>query len=268
MEQGGPFGGRLLPSPGSAWWQYNQTNPRERGLMDSNKKNLTSEELDRKIQQSHLKIQELQQRAKEEQDRDRVAMREFRESLGELKEAQLEVRQAQLKTEQAQLETERALRETDKFATKTLEAINKASGDFRNKWGRFMQMLVKGDLVKLLNSRGLQIEGIHPYKAFHKDGNPKWEYDLIAIHEQGAVVVEVKTMLNSSAVDYFLKKVVDFKSSVPFYKGKTVYGLMAYLDEDGAAKHAQNSGLFTVEALGAQEVAIITNPQDFVPRRF
>ncbi len=183
-------------------------------------------------------------------------------------QAQLKTEQAQLKTEQAQLKTEKALRKTDEFANKTLEAINKASGDFRNKWGRFMQMLVKGDLVKLLNSRGIQIKGTHPYKVFHPDGNPKWEYDIIANNGQEVVVAEVKTKLDSKDVDYFIKKLDDFKASVPMYKDKTVYGLMAYLDEDGAAKHAQNNGLFTIEALGAKEVATITNPEDFVPRAF
>ena len=45
-------------------------------------------------------------------------------------------------------------------------------------------------------------------------------------------------------------------------------GAVAYLDEEGAAKYAQEKGLFTIEALGASEIAIITNPKEFVPKVF
>ncbi len=209
--------------------------------MSSDKKPLTLDELAREVRVAQLKTEK---------------------GLQELKEAQL-------KTEAAQLKTEAALRKTDEFANKTLKAINQASGDFQNKWGRFMQNLVRGDFDKLLRSRGIEVSETHQtIKIKNADGSIRWEYDLKAVNGQQVVFAEVKTNLTSEDVDRLLEKLADLQSCTESYRGKTIYGAVAYLDEDGAAKYAQKNGLFTIEALGAKEVATLTNPKDFVPRAF
>ncbi len=211
-----------------------------------------TEESQRKTEES---LRESHQKTEESHRKTKEGQRRLQESLGELKESQLK--------------TEAALRKTDEFANRTLEAINKASGDFRNKWGRFMQNLVRGDFDKLLRSRGIEVSETHQtIKIKRADGSIKWEYDLKAVNGREVVFAEVKTNLTSEDVDHLLEKLADLKSCTESYRDKTVYGAVAYLDEDGAAKYAQNHGLFTIEALGAKEVATLTNPEDFVPRKF
>ncbi len=223
--------------------------------MSSDKKPLTSEELDRKIKEVQLQTEELR-RETEEMQRENEELRRKNE------EGQRELQASQQKTR-------KMIEENAKMVTQLHQSIREANGNFNNKWGRFMQSLVKGDLITLLNLRGIEVD--HTFRSLkmkRKDKSVRREYDLIAANGQEVVVVEVKTMLTSDDVDDFLNSLADFKAFNSSYKAKTIYGAMAYLDQEGAAAYAQKSGLFTIEALGASEVATITNPESFAPKVF
>ena len=53
----------------------------------------------------------------------------------------------------SQKETDRQMRETDRRLRKTEELFN-------SQWGKLMEALVEGDLVKLLRQRGIEV---HPH---------------------------------------------------------------------------------------------------------
>ena len=189
-------------------------------------------------------------------------LREIGEKQWEFQKGMKELQESQRKTEEFHQETEKVMRDLR-------QRFNQAHGDFTNKWGDFMQSLIEGDLLKLLNLRGIVVKNTYrSSKARRKDRSLKWEYDLIAANGREVVVVEVKTKLKSGDVDYFLKKLADFRNCNEAYRNKTVYGLVAYLEGESAGKYAQKNGLFTIEALGATEVATITNAQDFKPKAF
>ena len=188
-----------------------------------------------------------------------------------LKELGEEVRKAQLKTEES--------------LRRLSDNINKARGDFARKWGDFLENLVEGDLVSLLRNWGFEnidenIQPIPNVVAPNDDGTDKYELDLIVKNGDSAFIVEVKTTLDISDVDYFLEILDELKDDFPAYKGKEVYGCMAYINikkekskkakkVKNALVYAQEKGLFTIRAPGGPaNIASITNPKDFTPKVF
>ena len=118
------------------------------------------------------------------------------------------LREAQRKTEEAQRKTEEAQRKTQEAVKKTSESIDKANGNFNNKWGTFLENLIKGDLDRLLRERGIQVAKTLPagVEIKRKDGSIKAEYDLVVINGLEAVIVEVKTTLSNDKLDQFIEK--------------------------------------------------------------
>ncbi len=195
--------------------------------------------------------------------------RDIEEILREIAEGHRQLQESHHKTEEGFLKLQESQLKTEEAQRKTEEAIRKTDGNFNNKWGSFMQSLVKGDFDKLLRSRGINVQQTSKgVEVKRSDGSIKWEFDLIAINGREVVLAEVKTTLSSHDVDAFLVKLADYKKCVESHRDKLLYGAVAYLDEAGAAKYAQKSGLFTIAAVGATEVATMTNPEGFVPKAF
>ena len=96
----------------------------------------------------------------------------------------------------SQKETDRQMKETDRQLKELAISINKADGNFNNKWGQFMENLVAGDLVRLLNERGIEVTRIHtrmPLKL--PDGTDEGDIDITAMNGIEIVAGEVKTTL-------------------------------------------------------------------------
>ena len=80
--------------------------------------------------------------------------------------------------------------------------------------------------------------------------------------------MEVKTTLKVKDVDRFVESLKLFVAQAPaVYRGKRVYGAVAYLRADGSAHgYAERQGLFVIRATGSS--ASITNGDGFTPRTF
>ena len=79
--------------------------------------------------------------------------------------------------------------------------------------------------------------------------------------------MEVKTTLKVQHIKYFLEDLKKFTVRLPDFKGKTVYGAVAYLRaEEEAARYAERQGLFVIKATGSS--ASIVNKKDFKPKAF
>ncbi len=208
--------------------------------------------------------------ASEKRKSDKDILSKIQENQNEFWKGMHELKESQRKTEESHRKTEESLRDLKESVKKVSENIDKANGNFNNKWGNFMESLIQGDLVRLLQERGIEVKRIYPSSSvLRPDQSPRWEYDLIAANGREVVVVEVKTTLRPKNIDYFLKKLADFKAGFPAYQDKTIYAAIAYLAyKDDACEKAQTQGLFTIEALGATEVASITNSKGFVPKKF
>ena len=210
---------------------------------------------------------ESQKAAQEDTRKLKEAQKAAQEDTRKLKEAQKATQEAQKAAQEAfkaeQQKTEEAIRRTS-------ESIDKANGNFNNKWGAFMEDLVKGDLIRLLNERGIEVDKILSRVSFNRSKKElAGELDLIAINGTEVVVIEVKTSLIPAHVDKFIKIMETFRDVFPEYKDKKVYAGVAYLDEDDAAEYAMDKGLFVIKAPGGEaHVSTITNSSDFTPHLF
>ncbi len=201
------------------------------------------------------------------QEKGRQEMAEFRASQKEAaaiedarrKEAAVIEDARHKKAMQEMAEIRQSQRETGKQIKKT-EAL------FNTQWGRLMESLVDGDLVPLLNQRGIPVDyTVTNAKKRGRDDN--YEYDIIAVNGKEIVVVEVKTTLRVQDVKDFLESLGKVATRMPRFKDNTIYGAMAWLRVDSEADvYAERQGLFVIRATGSS--ASILNQEDFKPQIF
>ena len=197
-------------------------------------------------------------------------MMEFREDQRET-DRQLKETDRQLKEDarRAQEDARRMQEDTlrlKKEGEKTERRLRRAENLFTTQWGKLMESLVRGDLIRLLKERGIEVEGTARETEKARNGE-HFEIDIIAINGNELVAVEVKTTLRSEGVTHFLGKLERFLEWWPEFQGRKVYGAVAYLQSsDSVVKYAQRRGLFVIRATGNS--ASIVNPDDFEPRSF
>lgn len=190
----------------------------------------------------------LRQVAKRQKEGERVARREWEE-----------IRAAGRETDRYMQETARQMRETDR-------RLKKAEDLFTTQWGKLMESLVRGDLVKLLAARDIGVRNL-AQRTLERRGGESYEVDIMAVNGEEIVVVEVKTTLRPEDVGRFRSKLGRFKEWWPEYHDRRVYGAMAYLQaSDDVARQAEGQGFFVIRATG--DSASIVNAEDFEPRVF
>ena len=255
-----------------------------RDLGHSQKKTQESlQETQRAMGESQEKTQRAMKESRKETEKSlQETQRAMKESRKETEESIQETQKSLQKTQESLQETEKTMRESRKETEKSLQktqeslqnlnkSLDKASGNFNNKWGAFMEGLVKGDIVRLLNEWNIQVEKVMPrVKIRRKDNTIKNEYDLIVVNGSEIVVIEVKTTLSVEKLNVFMDKMVRFKKNFPEYSDKNIYGGVAYIEADGeSAKNAEKEGLFVIEAPGGPtSVSTIVNGQGFKPKTF
>ena len=170
------------------------------------------------------------------------------------------------KTDRQLQETDRQLRETAEQLQKTDRQLRKTDRLFNSQWGKLVESLVEGDLVKLLKEKGVAVKRtLKNMKREH--GERQFEFDIIAINGPEIVVVEVKTTLTVRDVDYFMKKLQNFTDFAPEYQGKKIYGAVAYIKADQSSHiNAERRGLFVIRAVGSS--SDIINKEGFKPKAF
>ncbi|NOX45555.1 MAG: hypothetical protein GXO89_01080 [Chlorobi bacterium] len=167
-------------------------------------------------------------------------------------------------------ETDKKFKETDKMLSEkfreTDKKLNKLEQLFTSQWGKLVESLVEGDLVNVLNKRGIRVEKtIQRIKGNHKGEN--FEYDIIAVNGKEIVIVEVKTTLRGKDVEWFHEKLWKAKNFLPEYEGKTIYGAMAFITADGSSDcMAEKLGFFAIRATGNS--SSIINEVGFQPKAF
>ena len=165
-------------------------------------------------------------------------------------------------------ETDKKFKETDKILTEkfqeTDKKLNKLEQLFTSQWGKLVESLVEGDVIKILNERGIEVTDTLRRRTGRRDGID-YEFDIIAINGTDIVIIEVKTTLRPGDVRDFLKKLKQAKNWMPEYSDKNIYGAMAFISEDaGTAAMAEKKGLFVIRATG--DSASIINQENFQPK--
>ena len=163
-------------------------------------------------------------------------------------------------------ETDKKFQETDKQFKETDRKIRELDRLFTSQWGKLVESLVEGDLIKLLKEREIQVESIIPRRRGNKAGH-NYEFDLIAINGNEMVIVEVKTTLRPQDVDDFHEKLWKAKTFMPEYKDWIIYGAVAFITADSSSdRMAQNMGFFVIKATGSS--SSIVNEPGFKPKAF
>ena len=160
----------------------------------------------------------------------------------------------------------RQAREADRRAQETGRRLRGLDELFNGQWGKLMEALVEGDLVRLLQQRDIAVHHTvtNPRQNY---GERRWEFDIVAINGEEVVVVEVKTTLRVPDVDRFIGRLHEFPELMPEYAGRRIYGAVAYLKAyQESDVRAERLGLFVIRATGSS--ASITNRQEFTPRTF
>ena len=193
---------------------------------------------------------------------DRMIKENQKETDRQMKETDLKFQETDQKfqeTDQKFQETAEQMKGTDR----RLKALDKL---YNSQWGKLMESLVEGDLVKMLKERGIDVRQTSR-NLKNEGGEKNWEFDLLAVNGDEVVVVEVKTMLKVKDVDHFLNKLGDFKELVSYHKDKKVYGAVAYLKADQSSNiYAEKKGLFVIRATGSS--AKIINDEGFQAKKF
>lgn len=162
-------------------------------------------------------------------------------------------------------ETDRKFQETDRKFQETDQRMKELQALFESQWGKLMESLVEGDLVNLLQARGLAISDTSTRLKGQLPGGGNYEFDILAHNGDEVVVVEVKTTLKPDHVRKFVQRMDQFKTWLPRYANNRLHGAVAWLRADaGADAMAIAQGLFSIRATG--ESARIMNPEDFTPR--
>ena len=166
-------------------------------------------------------------------------------------------------------------KETEESERKMNAAINKTNGKFDNMWGQLVESLVKGNLVKLFQSKGLKVDRCCTndqgfIKEVTETGEKKrtiYEADIIVKNSEECVAVEVKSALTKRKVKRFLSVLKRFHQIFPEYSHLEVYGAITYLRTRGdAATYAEEQGLFVIKATG--DSSHFVNKENFQAKTF
>ena len=202
--------------------------------------------------------------------RDPATPQEIWEILRELSESQKETDRRMQETDRRMQETDQRLQETDQLLKRQARAADRRMAKldelFNGQWGKLMESLVEGDIVGLLQQRGIAVHHTitNPRQNY---GERRWEFDIVAVNGEEVVVVEVKTTLRVPEVDRFIGRLDEFPELMPEYAEHRIYGAVAYLKAyQESDVRAERLGLFVIRATGSS--ASITNREEFAPRTF
>jgi hypothetical protein len=155
------------------------------------------------------------------------------------------------------LETEKMFQETDKQMKNLMKKVRES--EFR--WGKFVESLVEGALVKMLNKYGINVNDTAMRETTYYL-EKKVEIDIVAKNGLEVVAIEVKTTLSTEDVKDFIDKLKNFKKAFPRYADNKIYGGVAFISKDSDSDvMAEKKGLIVIKATG--ESGKIINAKGF-----
>ena len=214
-------------------------------------------ETNREVAERQKETDRLLKESKQESDR-QIAERR--------RETDREIAERRKETDRQRKKADRTMEELKKQVQETARQLKKTDAHFNSQWGKLMESLVEGDLVPLLQARGMTVEMTSTNAKGTRNGH-HYEFDILVVNGEQVMVVEVKTTLRPEDVAYFLEKLAVYTTWAPGHKGKQILGAVAYLKADSTVTtYAERQGLYVIRATGSS--ATITNQEDFKPRVF
>ena len=206
---------------------------------------------------------ETSQRIREHSEENR---KRFAETNQQIKALSTENCKFSEESRQRSAEWEQRMKEMSVKSEKTDRRLDNAIGLFETQWGKLMESLVEGDLLKILQTQGIEVTDTYP-NVKHRSAKDQYEYDIIAANGKEVVGVEVKTTLKVKHVKAFLEELKKFTVRLPRFKDSIVYGAVAFLRaEEASTIYAEKQGLFVIRATGSS--ASLINEKGFKPKIF
>ena len=134
-----------------------------------------------------------------------------------------EISKSQKENEQWIQETKQIVKETALQMKETDRRLKKAEGLFTTQWGKLMETLVEGDLLKLLKQQGITVKDTTMNMKSRYNKEEDWEIDILASNGEEIVIVEVKTTLKVQDVKELIYKLKKFTTWKPIYKKTQKY---------------------------------------------
>ncbi len=161
----------------------------------------------------------------------------------------------------------RKLQEKNEGRNRKLEReMYRLYGEGDNRWGKLIEALVEANLLTLLQDAGIEVEHALSRRRSRIRGIRR-EYDLVAVGDSDAVVVEVKTTLRTADVARFTERIGSFREWRWDDARERVWGALAYLTSEGdAAQTAEDAGFYLIRAVSG--TARLVNSEEFKPRIF
>ena len=145
--------------------------------------------------------------------------------------------------------------------------IDKVAGLFDTQWGKLMESLVEGGVLKLFQGRGVRVTEVQRRVESNRNGH-SMEVDLLLANQSDIVVIEVKTTLKAKHIRKFLKRMDEFLTFFPRYKEKNIYGGVAALRiEQDSGRYAAKQGLFALQ-VGGDGLVKFLNDEAFEAHNF
>lgn len=171
----------------------------------------------------------------------------------QMKETDRKMQETDRQMKETDRRLEKLFRETDERINKTskqIEETNKRYGGFTNEFGKMIEDLCKPAALKIFKAEGIDIDHVYEGSRREKVGEEEMEVDALLCNRTEAVAVEVKTTCFKKDVDYFLKKMKNFKIVFHEFEGKKVYAAIAAMRfANGSDKYAQRKGLYVLSPL-------------------
>jgi hypothetical protein len=165
---------------------------------------------------------------------------------------------------ESKAEFDRRMAESKAEADGSIKELRKAMGSLTSRWGQFVENLVAPGVLRIFQERGIAVQEVYQ-RVRSARGQANLEVDILAVDDDVAVIVEVKSRLTQNDIPQILNTLSQFKTAFPHYVQYRLYGAVAAIEIDGDVDtYADNQGLFVIVQAG--DSIKIRNSIDFVPR--
>jgi hypothetical protein len=143
------------------------------------------------------------------------------------------------------------MRETDKKIKQVTENI----GRLGNKFGDFVEEMVRPAAVRLFQERGIDVHEVHRDVSSTRHGEGI-EVDLLVVNDTDIIAIECKSTLSIDDVNEHVERLGKLKRLLPAYSNKHVMGAVTgMIIPENVAQYAYRQGLYVIGQTGNQLVA-------------
>ena len=221
----------------------------------------SQEEADRRFAEADRRAAEADRRAMESKAEFDRAMAQSRAEFDKrMVESDRRAAESKAEFDRRAAEAEQRLAKAEAIAAQANQAVNNLS----SRWGRFVENIVAPAVLRLFQERGIAVQEIYQRVRSARDAI-NLEVDILAVDDDVAVIVEIKSRLTQNHIRQVLNTLSQFKTAFPHYARYQIHGAVAAIEIDrDVDTYAVNQGLFVIVQAG--DSVEISNDQNFTPR--